>query len=75
MNEIMTLTEIESKFKSEWILIGDPVTTPDLRVERGTILWHSQNRDDVYRKARELRPKHSAILYTGKIPADMEVVL
>ncbi len=75
MNEIMTLAEIESKFESEWILIGDPVTTPGLQVERGKVLWHSKNRDEVYRKARELRPKHSAFLYTGKIPTDMEVVL
>ncbi len=75
MNEIMTLAEIKSKFESEWVLVNDPVTTSNLEVERGEVIWHSKNRDEVYRKARELRPKHSAILYTGKMPVDMEIVL
>ncbi len=75
MNEIMTLAEIKSKFESEWVLISSPVTSSDLEVERGKVVWHSKNRDEVYRKARELRLKHSAILYTGKMPADMEIVL
>ncbi len=75
MNEVMTLAEIESKFESEWILIGDPVTTPDLQVQRGNVLWHNQSRDEVYRKARELQPKHWAVLYTGSIPQEAAIVL
>ncbi len=75
MNEIMTLTEIESKFESEWILIGDPVTTPDLQVEQGRVLWHSKNRDEVYHKAHELLPKNWAVWYTGAIPHETAIVL
>lgn len=38
------------------------------------VLWHSKHRDEVYRKARQLRPKHSAIVYTGTLPEGMVIV-
>jgi len=75
MSEIMSLVEMKAKFKSEWILLEDPETTESLEVKSGKVLWHSKDRDEVYRKARELGPKHSAILYTGTIPEEMVVVL
>jgi len=31
------------------------------------------DRDELYRKAHELRPKHSAILFTGRTPKDMAI--
>lgn len=75
MSEVMSMAEIQARFESEWILLEDPETTETLEVKSGKVLWHSKDRDEVYRKARELRPKHSAILYTGKLPEDMAVVL
>jgi hypothetical protein len=63
----MSLVEIYKEFESEWILVEDPETTESLKVTKGKVLWHSKNRDEVYRKARELAPKSSAILYTGTI--------
>jgi len=75
MNEVMSLVEIRDQFKSEWVLLEDPETTESLEVKGGKVLWHSKDRDEVYRKARELRPKHSAILYTGVLPENMVVVL
>ncbi len=75
MNETLLLEEIERRFDSEWVLLEDPETTPDLEIIRGKVLWHSPDRDEVYRKALELRPKHSAIHYTGTIPEDMVVIL
>ena len=75
MNQVMSLVEIETQFQSEWVLIEDPQTTDALQVMGGRVLWHSKDRDEVYRKARELQPRHSAILYTGKVPADMEIIL
>ena len=67
MNEIMSLVEIQEKFDSEWVLVEDPETTESLEVTKGKVLWHSKNRDEVYRKARELSPRSSAIIYTGPI--------
>lgn len=67
MDDVMSLAEIQTQFKSEWILVEDPETTEALEVKKGKVLWHSKDRDEVYRKANELKPKHSAILYTGPV--------
>jgi hypothetical protein len=75
MSEVMTVAETYSRFDSEWILLEDPETTDRLEVTAGKVLWHSKDRDEVYRKARELTPKHSAILYTGSLPKDTAVIL
>ena len=75
MAEIMSIEEINARFDSEWVLIEDPETTELFEVKRGKVLCHSKDRDEVYRKAMKLRPKHSAILFTGKPPEDMVIVL
>lgn len=72
---VATIEEIQSRFTSEWALVGDPELTESLAVVRGKVPWHSPNRDEVYRKARKLRPQHSAILYTGTLPDQAAVVL
>lgn len=75
MREILSFSEINERFDSEWVLIGDPETDDDLNVKQGVVLWHSKDRDEVYRKAKEIHPNHSAILYTGKLPDNVAVVL
>jgi hypothetical protein len=76
MSEILSIDEIESRYPNEWILIGDPQTNEALAVLRGTVLWHSTDRDEVYQKAVELRPKHVAFHYSGTVPQeDMEFAL
>ncbi len=75
MDKEMTMEEIESQFDSEWVLIEDPKTDEGLKVLGGRVLHHSKDRDEVYRKAVLLRPKRSALNYTGEIPEDTAVVL
>lgn len=75
MNQVMSLAEIHARFESEWILLEDPETTDLLEIKSGKVLWHSKDRDEVYRKARELRPRHFGIIYTGKIPEGSGVLL
>jgi hypothetical protein len=75
MAEVLSLMEMKMRYKSEWILVEDPETIESLELKRGKVLWHSKDRDEVYRKAREFCPKHSAILYTGTLPDGMAVVL
>lgn len=75
MSDILTITQIEAQFESEWVLIEEPQTNEMLAVQSGKVLWHSKDRDEVYRKAVELHPKRFAMLYTGKIPRDTAVVL
>ena len=75
MDEVLTATQIETQFESEWVLVEDSQTDEALAVQRGRVRWQSKDRDEVYRKAVELRPTRFAILYTGKIPKDTVVVL
>ena len=75
MEEVLTIAQIEAQFDSEWILVGEPQTNEALEVVSGKVLWHSKDREEVYRKAVELRPRRSAMLYTGKMPKDTAVVL
>ena len=75
MDEVLTLAEIKSRFDSEWVLVADPELDASLEVARGRVIWHSKDRDEVYQKAVELRPQHSAFLYTGRIPEGTAVIL
>jgi hypothetical protein len=75
MYEMLTITEIEAQFEAEWILVQDPQTDETLEVTSGQVLWHSKDRDEVYRKAVELRPKRFAMLYTGKMPENTAIAL
>lgn len=75
MGEVLSLSEVRARFDSAWVLLEDPETTDSLEVISGRLLWHSKDRDEIYRKAQELRPKHSAIFYTGRLPEDKAIVL
>ncbi len=75
MDEVLTVAQIEAQFESEWVLIEEPRTNDALEVQSGRVRWHSKDREELYRKAVELRPKRFAILYTGKMPKGTEIVL
>jgi len=75
MSEVCSYSEMKDRFSGEWVLVGDPETDENLQVVTGNVLWHSKDRDEVYRKAREIGPRHFAMLYFGEIPEDVAVVL
>jgi hypothetical protein len=75
MGDKLSIAEIKAKYPSEWILVENPETDEALDVHGGIVLWHSPDRDEVYRKAVELRPKRSAILNTRRIPEGTAVIL
>ena len=75
MDEVLTTAQIEAQFESEWVLVEDPETDEALAIRHGKVRWHSKDRDEVYRKAVELRLARFAVLYTGKIPKDVAIVL
>ena len=66
---------VDERFTSEWALLLDPKTDDKQRVTGGSLVCHSKNRDEVYQKAIELKPKRAAILFTGKIPEGTAVIL
>ncbi|MDQ3813113.1 MAG: hypothetical protein M3347_04080 [Armatimonadota bacterium] len=67
MDDVMTIEEINSQFDSEWVLVDDPQTNESLQVLSGKVICHSKSRDEVYKKAIELRPGRFAVLYTGSM--------
>lgn len=75
MDQLQTLPDIEARYASEWVLLEDPQTTDTLEVRAGRVLYHSKDREEVYRKAVELRPKRFAVVYTGTMPKDTAIVL
>jgi hypothetical protein len=75
MYQLLTIAEIHSRYQSEWVLVGDPQTNEQHEVQSGVVLSHSKDRDEVYRKAIELRPKRFAMVYTGTLPKDAAIVL
>jgi hypothetical protein len=74
-NQVLSIADIRRQFDSEWVLVIDPELTPGLEVVRGQVAWHSKDRDEVYRKARELAPVQSAILYNGRLAENVAVVI
>jgi hypothetical protein len=60
MVDVLTIDEIQARFPSEWVLIGDPQTDEYHRLLAGTVLFHSPDRDDVDQKLLELRPPRFA---------------
>jgi hypothetical protein len=75
MTTLLTTQEIKNHYKSEWVLLESPETTATFEIVRGRVVFHSKDRDEVYRKLLEINPDSSAILYTGKLPQDTAIIL
>ena len=75
MKDILSFSEIKKQYDSEWVLIENPEIDENLNIKQGKVLWHSKDRDEVYRKARDIHPAHSAIIFTGKLPDNVAVIL
>ena len=72
MEKILTLEEIEERYDSELVLLDSPQINENLEVLSGRIAWHSKDRDEVDRKAVEMRLQSSAFLYTGEKELDYD---
>ena len=75
MNEILTLDEVKLRFDSEWVLFGDVEQNDRHEILRGRVLFHSKDRDEMYRKLIELKPQRGATYYTGSMPAGTDILL
>ena len=53
----------------------NPVHDKLMEPIRGELVFHSKDRDEVYKKAHGRKDAHTAIFYVGKIPEDLVVVL
>jgi hypothetical protein len=75
MAERLTIEEINRRYPSEWILLGNPETDETFKLLSGEVLFHSKDRNTMYGHAAAVRPSHFATHFTGKIPADIAFVL
>jgi hypothetical protein len=75
VNEMLTVDEIQARYAPEWVLIVEPRTDDEQRLLGGRVLFHGPDRDEVYRKARELQLDQIAVRYLGDWPDDMALVL
>lgn len=71
----MKWKEIVEKFKDEWVLIDVKEVDKNFNLKEGDVIAHSKDKEEIYKKLLELRPKKFSIEYTGKIPEDLAVVL
>lgn len=75
MSDVLTMEEIEDRFDQEWVLLDDPTWTGS-EILSGKLLYHSKDRDEVWRKAHELPPPvNIAVLYIGRPPEDVIPIL
>jgi hypothetical protein len=72
--QILTMTAIAEQHPDEWVLLANPVSD-GFRVQRGELIYHSQHKDDVYKKLFTVKLKSAGIFWIGKIPEDLVVVL
>ncbi len=75
MSDMLPIGEMQTRYPSEWVLIGDPQTDDYQRLLAGRVLFHSPDRDAVDRKLLELRPTRYAFRYLGDIADDLVFVL
>jgi hypothetical protein len=69
------MEEIKARYAPDWVLIGEPQTNEFQQLLGGKVLFHSPDRDEVYRKAIELRPGFFACRFLGETPEDMAFLL
>ncbi len=67
--------KIIEQYKDEWVLIDVKDVNDDFTIREGKVLAHSKDKEQIYKKLLEIRPKKFSIEYTGKIPEDLAVVL
>jgi hypothetical protein len=66
MDVSVTVAEIKERFPGEWVLLGDPEFNERREPVRGQVLRHGNDKEELYRKDAELRPRFAAYLFTGQ---------
>ncbi len=75
MRDLLTYPEIEQLYPSEWVLIDQPQTDELNRLVAGMVVFHSKDREEVYRQLLALKPKCFAVRYTGNLPPNTAIVI
>ncbi len=75
MQEVLTMTEIKQLYPSEWVLIEELETDKELNIKSGKVTYHSGNKQEVWLRARERKPKYFSVFYTGEFPTNINYLL
>ena len=71
----MKWKDIKTKFKDQWVLIEVVKVDESFNLVEGEVLVHSKDKDEVYQKLLQIRPKEFSIEYTGVVPEDLAIVM
>jgi hypothetical protein len=64
--EYLSMAEIEAKYPNEWVLIDRPKVDRYERTTAGWLLFHSADKEEVFRRAMEIpSPRSVAFLFIG----------
>ena len=74
MKKVFTTKELEARYSGEWVLLVNPVQNELMEPMRGELVFHSKDREEVYKEAHERKDAHTAIFYVGKLPEVLVVV-
>ena len=75
MKKKLTMTQLESRYSGEWVLLVNPLQNKNSEIMRGELAFHSKDRSEVYREAHKREDVHTAVIYVGKLPEDLVAVL
>jgi hypothetical protein len=75
MCDVLSIDEIKIRYAPDWVLIAEPQVDEFQRLHAGRVLFHSPDREEVYRRAIELKPDHFAVRYLGERAKDLVLVL
>jgi hypothetical protein len=71
----MKWADIKKNFKNQWVLIEVEKVDESYNLLSGEVLAHSKDKDEIYQKLLEIKPKEFSIEYTGEVPEDLAIVM
>lgn len=74
MGEKLSIKKIRERHRDEWVLLLNPYISTETKVEGGEVVFHSKDRGEVHRRLSDFKG-NKAIVFTGKIPEDLGVLL
>jgi len=74
MGKKLSTEKIRNKYKNEWVLLLNPEISSETGIEGGEVVFHSKSREEVHKKLSDFKG-NKAIVFTGKIPEEVGVLL
>ncbi|MBC8179844.1 hypothetical protein H8E88_01855 [candidate division KSB1 bacterium] len=74
MDKKLSIRKIKERYRDEWVLILNPYVSSQTKVNGGEVVFHSKDRGEVHRILSNYKGD-KAIIFTGKIPKDVGVLI